>query len=108
MARPKKKIDYELVSKLASLHCTQEEIASVLDVDVRTLQRDKEFCRIYKKGLEDGRMSLRRIQWSLAANSVPMAIWLGKQILHQKENPEPDTDQTIIVKLEGFEDGDDY
>ena len=31
---------------------TQEEIAEFLNISVRTLQRDDEFCRIYKKGIE--------------------------------------------------------
>ena len=48
--RPKKVIDYEAVEKLANIQCTQEEIASFLNLSVRTLQRDEEFCRIYKRG----------------------------------------------------------
>ena len=63
--RPKKEIDYEMVEKLASIQCTQEEIANFLNISVRTLQRDKEFCRIYKKGIDNGKMSLRRIQYKL-------------------------------------------
>ena len=38
--RPKIVIDYTAVEKLASIQCTQEEIANFLDVSVRTLQRD--------------------------------------------------------------------
>ena len=41
--RPKFEIDFETVEKLASLMCTQEEIASFLGCDVRTLQRSEEF-----------------------------------------------------------------
>ena len=33
-------------------------------------------------------MSLRRIQWKHAEKSVPMAIWLGKQYLGQRDNIE--------------------
>lgn len=29
----------------------------MLEISVRTLQRDKEFCGIYKKGIEEGKMS---------------------------------------------------
>ena len=88
MARPKKKIDYTAVEKLASIHCTQEEIANFLDISVRTLQRDAEFCRIYKKGQETGKMTLRRYQFKLAEKNTSMAIWLGKQYLGQKEKIE--------------------
>ena len=42
MARPKKILDYELIEKLAHIQCTQVEIASMLDVSERTLQRDEE------------------------------------------------------------------
>jgi hypothetical protein len=88
MARPKKDIDYETVEKLASIQCTQEEIANFLNLSVRTLQRDDEFCRIYKKGMDNGKMSLRRTQFKLAEKNTSMAIWLGKQYLGQKDNNE--------------------
>ena len=83
--RPKKEIDYETVEKLANIQCTQEEIASFLNLSVRTLQRDEEFCRVYKKGQENGRMSLRRMQFKLAEKNTAMAIFLGKQYLGQKD-----------------------
>lgn len=85
MARPKKEIDYEAVEKLANIQCTQEEIANFLNLSVRTLQRDEKFCRLYKKGQDNGRMSLRRYQFKLAEKNTAMAIWLGKQYLGQKE-----------------------
>ena len=86
--RPKKEIDYNAVEKLASMQCTQEEIANFLELSVRTLQRDETFCRIYKKGVDAGKMSLRRIQFKLAEKSASMAIFLGKQYLGQKDKLE--------------------
>ena len=83
--RPKKEIDYNIVEKLANIQCTQEEIASFLNIHVRTLQRDEEFCRVYKKGIENGKMSLRRYQYKLAEKNTAMAIFLGKQYLGQKD-----------------------
>ena len=83
--RPKKEIDYILAEKLANIMCTQEEIATMFDCDVRTLQRDEEFCRVFKKGKENGKMSLRRNQWKLSERNTTMAIWLGKQYLGQKD-----------------------
>ena len=64
--RPKIPIDYDTVEKLATMMCTEEEIAIFFGCHIRTLQRDKEFCRYYKKGQEGGKMSLRRIQWKHA------------------------------------------
>ena len=83
--RPKKVIDYNLTEKLAHIMCTQEEIATMFDCDVRTLQRDEEFCRVFKKGKENGKMSLRRAQMRLAQTNASMAIWLGKNMLGQTD-----------------------
>lgn len=92
MARPKFKIDYEMVEKLAAIQCTQQEIASFLGCSVDTLQRDETFCGLYKKGQENGKMSLRRIQYKLAEKNPTMAIWLGKQYLKQRDNIEVEHD----------------
>ena len=102
MARPKKSIDYEIVEKLSNIQCTQEEIANFLDVSVRTLQRDDEFCRIYKKGINNGKMSLRRYQYKLAEKNTAMAIWLGKQYLGQVDKVETtgEIKTTPTIKLE--------
>ena len=89
--RPKKEIDYATVEKLANIQCTQEEIASFLGISTRTLQRDEQFMELFNKGHESGKMSLRRIQWKHAEKSVPMAIWLGKQYLGQKDVIEAST-----------------
>ena len=84
--RPKFQIDYGKVEAMASVMATQEEIASFLGCDVRTLQRDDEFCRIYKKGLDVGKMSLRRFQYESAKKgNATMLVWLGKQYLGQKD-----------------------
>ena len=92
MARPKFNIDYEMVEKLAGIQCTQQEIASFLGCSVDTLQRDETFCGLYKKGQENGKMSLRRIQYKLAEKNPTMAIWLGKQYLKQRDNIEVEHD----------------
>lgn len=96
--RPKKVIDYIAVEKLANIQCTQEEIANFLGLSVRTLQRDEEFCRIYKKGQDNGKMSLRRMQYKLAEKNPTMAIWLGKQYLKQRDTFE--VESTQLVKVE--------
>lgn len=97
--RPKKEIDYEAVEKLANIQCTQEEIASFLGISTRTLQRDEQFMELFNRGRENGKMSLRRIQWKHAEKSATMAIWLGKQYLGQKDNIEvANTDELNKVK----------
>ena len=91
VGRPKFVIDYEAVDKLASIMATQEEIAAFLDVSVRTLQRDEQFCHVYKKGLDKGKMSLRRKQYAMSETNPTLAIWLGKQYLGQKDKQELET-----------------
>ena len=86
--RPKKEIDYTTVEKLANIQCTQDEIASFLGISTRTLQRDEHFMELFNRGRENGKMSLRRMQWKHAEKSVPMAIWLGKQYLGQRDKVE--------------------
>jgi hypothetical protein len=100
--RPKFIIDYETVKKLASIFCTQEEIAAVLGCSVDTLYRDKEFSGVYKKGLETAKASLRRKQFALADRNPAMAIFLGKNYLGQSDRQELEhsggTDNKIEVK----------
>ena len=104
VGRPKKPIDYATVEKLASIMCTQEEIASYLGLDVRTLQRDDEFCRIFKRGIDKGKMSVRRSQYKLAeAGNATMCIWLGKQYLGQRDTPAEVVEKKLELEKEKFE-----
>lgn len=84
----------EIVSMI-EISCTQEEICHVLKISPDTLsKRLKErgqgsFAELYKKHEATGKVSLRRMQWQACEKgSVPMLIWLGKQMLGQKEEPE--------------------
>ena len=84
--RPKKEIDYKLVERLAKIHCTQQEIADILDLSLNKCTGDAEFMVIYKKGISNAKMSLRRKQWqAVEKGNVGMMIWLGKQYLGQRE-----------------------
>ena len=84
MARPRKKIDPEKVRQLASIHCTMIEIAAVMDCSVDTLER--RFADIVKTGKAQGAASLRRRQWQAAKEgNATMLIWLGKQLLGQRD-----------------------
>lgn len=86
MGRKKVKIDYDTVKNLAKICCTQEEIASVMGCSVKTLQRRRQFNKAYQDGLNEARASLRRLQWKKALEgNVPMQIFLGKNILGQRD-----------------------
>ncbi len=82
-------IDLEQVEKLAAIQCTEVEIASVLGVSVRTIERRKQqpdFAEAMDRGKARGRVSLRRNLWSLANKGQPAAnIFLAKNLLGYKD-----------------------
>ena len=91
--RPKKEFDFEALRKLAALQCTDEELADFFDVSTKTIERrrkhDEEFCLVLRKGKSQGRISLRRAQMRTAEKgNATMQIWLGKQILGQRDKHE--------------------
>jgi hypothetical protein len=90
---PPKPIDLATVERLASIACTDEEMAAVLDVSVDTLWRrkrdDAEFREFLERGKGKGRATLRRLQWQRATGgSDTMLIWLGKNLLGQTDRAE--------------------
>ena len=93
-------MDLEKVQALASIFCTQDEIAAVLGVSVDTLRRRKDFASVYNTGRENAKQSLRRLQWKSAKDgSTGMQIWLGKQYLGQKERIESDVNQDTSIRI---------
>ena len=94
----------DLLAGLARIHCTREECATVLGVSEKTITRRLQeetgegFDRFYKKHGAEGRVSLRRAQFAAALGtpgsdgvkekppSIIMLIWLGKQVLGQRDN----------------------
>jgi len=88
--RPRLEFDLRQVEELGKIQSTHSELAAVLGVSVDTVERrlrdDPEFCSAYEKGLENGKSSLRRIQWKAAlGGNTTMQIWLGKQYLGQRD-----------------------
>lgn len=91
--RPRKEIDIDQLANMASVQCTAEECAKILEVDIGTIDaRLKEagyagFSEFYKRHCEDGKMSLRRAQFKAATEEMnpTMLVWLGKQYLNQKD-----------------------
>jgi hypothetical protein len=105
MGRPPKIIDWKKVESLCQIHCTESEIASVMEIHIDTLydKCKKEygltFPEYYKKHCEGGKMSLRRAQFKKAVvdGNPALQIWLGKQILGQKDHVDFSTAQPIIL-----------
>lgn len=92
--RPRIVINEEEFKKLCGLHCTLTEIAAWFNCSEDTIENwckrelKMGFSEAFKKFSSTGKMSLRRWQFQMAEHSVPMAIWLGKQWLGQKEPKE--------------------
>ncbi len=89
MPRPKAKIDLSEVEKLSMMQCTDEEIASWFGVTARTIARPRKmraFREAMERGRAKGRISVRRMQMKLLeSGNATMGVWLGKQMLGQKE-----------------------
>ena len=101
--RPRKEVDFDVVKRLCIFHCTKNEICDVLDIDEKTLTlRIQEkfgigFSEYFKKASSEGKTSLRRKQFEIALKgSIPMLIWLGKQVLDQKDRQEVEQTGTIL------------
>lgn len=109
--RPKK-IDVnnpEIIQKIKTcgeLGATQDEMAGIFGVTRRTIEtymseEDGDFFRIYKKNVDDSKLSLRRkrLQMVYDDNSVPMAIFLSKVWLGDKEPQDDEKGSTTNIYL---------
>lgn len=88
------KINKQQFENLCAIQCTRDEMCSVFGVSKDTLIRwckesyGTDFDTIYREKKQLGKASLRRRQWNLAEKNVTMAIFLGKNMLGQTDNPE--------------------
>ena len=101
MAPPRKPINPEQVFKLACIGCTQAEIGTILGCSVATLNR--RYADPIKRGYANLTSSLRRAQFTLATGgNATMQIWLGKQLLHQRNEPSPTKTASLDDLLSEF------
>ena len=83
--RARKPVDKDLIYKLATIHCTNKEIASIVGIHIDSLQRF--YKDIIAAGRESGKGRLRRKMWEQAlAGNVTMMIWLSKNHLGMTDN----------------------
>ena len=97
------------VELFGSLLATQEEMASWFDVCLSTIekymtQKDPEnvteFLRVYKKAAAKATTSLRRVQMSRALKGDnTLLIWLGKQVLGQKDKSDITSDGEKVTGI---------
>lgn len=107
--RPRKELtddDFKKLVSMIRIQCTQDEICNIFDMTAETLNTrlqergEESFSTLYKKHQDEGRASLRRNQWKAAeAGNPTMLVWLGKQMLGQRDNMQlsGDADNPLAV-----------
>lgn len=106
--RPKKEISKEQFEKLCGLQCTKDEIAGFFNCSPDTIERyckstyKDNFAAVYKEYSSQGKISLRRYQFKLAEKSAAMAIFLGKNMLGQKDRIEYDNIKDDDFRQDGL------
>ena len=88
VGRPKKDFTIEEIKKLCTLNCTMEEVAAFFGCNKKTIERrmldDPEISEAIDMGRNMGRKQMELVNKGNAA----MAIFLGKQILGQRDKNE--------------------
>lgn len=107
--KPPAVIDLDLVEKFSRCHPSDTELAALLGISHPTFVKHKklnpEILEAMAKGQAYGRGSLRGKQFDMAMKgNVPMLVWLGKQLLQQREkilhgtdaeNPAPENTENL-------------
>lgn len=92
--RPRIEIDEHQLQTLASIGCTQEEMAAFFKCSVDTIKRN--YAEVLATGVEQGKMSARRILWDHFKKGHAVAT---KYVIHNilKERIEPEHTNEIDV-----------
>ena len=84
LGRPQKAIDEKVLANLSQINCTQEEIASILGISARTLQR--RYADLIEVNKNKGKASLRKKMYEKAIKgNDKRLIWLSKQYLNMTD-----------------------
>jgi len=99
-SKPMTEKQFEQLVAMIRIQCTAIEICGILGMSEDTLGRRiaerniegvKNFADLYKKHSGEGKASLRRMQWKAAeAGNPTMLVWLGKNMLDQRDKVEQD------------------
>lgn len=91
------KINWDEFDKLVAYQCTQQEIADFFDISVDWLdklcqdERGQKLSEVWDKKKRAGRVKLKKAQFKIAESNHPaaatMAIFLGKALLNQSDQP---------------------
>lgn len=105
MGTPSFVFDPKQVQVFGMYSATYETMAEYFGVSIDTIRRrmqdeQSDFCHAYKKGSGMGLMRLReaQLQKALSGDST-MLIWLGKQLLGQRDSIQNDVKLNQPIKL---------
>ena len=97
MGRPKKEIDQKIFESLCGIQCTRAEMLEFFHLTDKTLDRwcketynGSTFSAIFSRKRGAGKISLRRNMFQLSASNASMAIFMAKNWLGMRDQPEPD------------------
>ncbi len=103
--RPAVEIDKKTFQQLCHINCTLEEISGVLGCSEDTIERwckrefKMNFADSYRVYSSNGRASIRRMQFEHMKKSPAMAIFLGKVLLGQRENADPEANGDVTINI---------
>ena len=101
--RPRKEIAKLEFEQLCKIQCTETEICGIFGICEDTLNawckrtNKQTFSEVYKIYAQDGKVSLRRMQFNLAKKSPAMAIFLGKNMLGQSDEPTIENNDAAVA-----------
>ncbi len=112
MAGPLKTVDEELLKKLATIHCSLDEMALILKVDRNTLK--KNYGELIDQCMANGRMGIKRTQFQIMqegendAVRLKASMFLGTQYCGQSEKTvvanisidDPQKQQDVAILLD--------
>jgi hypothetical protein len=103
------RVNWDEFDKLVAYQCTQQEIADFFGISVdsldRACQRDRgeKLAEVWDKKKRAGRVKLKKAQFRIAESNHPaaatMAIFLGKALLNQSDQP---IDKEILETIQNL------
>jgi len=103
--RPTKEINWEEFEKILLFLPTLAEVSSYFGVSERTFQRaikrkyNEHYDALLKRFGERTKISLRRNMLRMSENNASMAIFLAKNLLNMRDQPEQIMEQVDGLKI---------
>lgn len=97
-AKSTREITADSFERLCSYHCSKDELMDFFELSPALMEKwckttyELTFTAAHKKFTAKGNYNIRKAQYNAALNgNGAILIWLGKQYLNQRDNPEIET-----------------